>query len=431
MTAQSLDRTLLRKAEVEVERIVALLRIGVALCLLAAFLILVKGEGADQAYLRFQWLLALLTLLSYFLLGGLSYWLATSGRFRRWMIWPTVTLDCIFMLVNTWAGLANTGFPGELTFLLPPTWLVPVILGFSVLRFNPYLQAYCLALTVAGLSYLTLWQPESITPYLADRVEDLVMLPPNMVRITMITLGGLVLVVAAYRTRKLVHSSIIDAQARANLTRYLPTKMADRLADGALSELRRGKQEDMVVMFVDIRGFTNWSEGRDPEEVGAYISEFRRRVQLAVNASEGMIDKFIGDGAMILFEGEEAARQSLHCVEILLKEMQDWGDARRAMGRNPVRAGVGLHYGMVFSGVVGAAERLEYSVFGDTVNTAARLEELTKTAGAGVIASAAVLEAAGTEPAREGWSALPAVHLRGRSSGLEVFGRQLADPGDS
>lgn len=424
MIGQSLDKTLLHKAEVEVERIVAVLRIGVALCLLIAFLLLVKGEGADQDYLRVQWLLALLTLLSYFLLGGLSYWLATSGRFRRWMVWPAVTLDCVFMLVNTGAGLANTGFPGELTFLLPPTWLVPVILAFAVLRFNPYLQAYCVALTVGGLSYLTLWRPEEITPFVAERAEFMLLLPPNMVRVVMISLGGLVLVVAAYRTRKLLHNSIIDAQARANLTRYLPAKMADRLADGALSELRRGKQEDMVVMFVDIRGFTNWSEGRDPEEVGAYISEFRRRVQLAVNASEGMIDKFIGDGAMILFEGDDAARQALRCVELLLKQMDDWAQERQAMGRNPVRTGVGLHYGMVFSGVVGAAERLEYSVFGDTVNTAARLEELTKTTGAGVIASAAVLKAAGTEPAREGWSALPPVQLRGRSSGLEIFGRK-------
>jgi len=394
MKQNALDSALLRKAEVEVERLVAVLRIGVALCLLFAFLYAVQGEGAHaQPYLRVQWILALCTLVSYFLLGGLAFWLATSGRFRRWMV-----------------------------------WLVPVILAFSVLRFNPYLQAYCVTLTVAGLAYLTLWEPEAITPHIADRVKDLVMLPPNVVRITMIALGGVVLIAAAYRTRKLLHSSIVDAQARANLTRYLPAQMADRLADGGLSELRRGKQHEMAVMFVDIRGFTNWSEGRAPEEVGAYISEFRRRVHLAVGNHGGMIDKFIGDAAMILFEEENAACQALTCVEALLRELQDWGDARRALGRNPVRVGIGVHFGEVFSGVVGDAERLEYSVFGDTVNTAARLEELTKTAGAGVIASAAVLQAAAAEPAREGWTALPAVHLRGRSSGLEIFGRELVGP---
>nr|WP_269751645.1 adenylate/guanylate cyclase domain-containing protein [Pseudophaeobacter flagellatus] len=420
----------MRKAEVEVERLVALLRIGVAFCLLLAFVFAVQGDaGYTQPYLRMQWILAFCTLIFYFLLGAVAFWLATSGRFRSWMVWPAVTLDCAFMLVNTWAGLINAGLPGELTFLLPPTWLVPVILAFSVLRFNPYLQTYCVTLTVAGLAYLTLWQPEAITPYVASRVKDLVMLPPNVVRITMIALGGVVLIAVAYRTRKLLHSSIIDAQARANLTRYLPAQLADRLADGGLSELRRGKQHEMAVMFVDIRGFTHWSEGRAPEEVGAYISEFRRRVHLAVGDHGGMIDKFIGDAAMILFDGENAGREALNCVEALLRELRDWGAERRASGRNEVRIGIGLHLGDVFSGVVGSAERLEYSVFGDTVNTAARLEELTKTAGVGVIASAAVLEAAAAEPAREGWIALPAVHLRGRSKGLEIFGRESVSPG--
>ncbi|MEP4034953.1 adenylate/guanylate cyclase domain-containing protein [Pseudophaeobacter sp.] len=423
MTAMSLDTRLLHQAEVKVERIVAVLRIGVALCLLGAFLFLVQGEGADQPYLRVQWLLAFMTLVFYFLLGGLSYWLATSGQFRRWMVWPAVTLDCVFMLVNTWAGLSNTGLPGELTFLLPPTWLVPVILGFAVLRFNPYLQAYCVALVVGGLACLTFWQPEEVTPFIAARAEIMVMQPPNMVRVIMIAMGGLVLVVAAYRTRKLLHSSIEDARARANLTRYLPAQMADRLAAGELSELRQGRQQEMLVMFVDIRGFTNWSEGRAPEEVGAYISEFRRRVQRAVSANDGMIDKFIGDAAMILFEGESAARRGLGCVDDLLAELKDWSGERQAAGRNPVRVGIGLHLGEVFSGVVGDAQRLEYSVFGDTVNTAARLEELTKAAGHDVIASAAVLQAAGSTPARTGWTALPAEHLRGRSSGVEIFGR--------
>lgn len=425
MKTKSLDTVLLQQAEVKVERIIAVLRIGVAFCLLCAFLFLVHGEGADQPYLRVQWILAFATLVSYFLLGGLSYWLAATGRFRRWMVWPAVTLDCVFMLLNTWAGLTNTGLPGELTFLLPPTWLVPVVLGFAVLRFNPYLQAYCGALLVAGLAYLTLWQPQEITPFIAERVRNMVSVEPNMVRVIMIAMGATVLVVAAYRTRKLLHSSIADAQARANLTRYLPAQMADQLAKGELSELRQGRQQDMVVMFVDIRGFTQWSEGRAPEEVGAYISEFRRRVQAAVRHNGGMIDKFIGDAAMILFEGAEAATHALNCVDEILKQMQGWSEERRGVGRNPVRIGIGLHLGEVFSGVVGDVDRLEYSVFGDTVNTAARLEELTKSAGAGVIASAAVLDSA---PAREGWSALPPVHLRGRSQGLEIFGRELVPP---
>ncbi|EBA17520.1 Probable adenylate cyclase [Roseobacter sp. SK209-2-6] len=427
--ARTPDQALLRKAEVEIERLVAALRVGAALILLTAFVLAVKGGGEEvpDLYLRRQWIIAFLAILSYLVLGCFGYWLSTTGKFRSWMVWPAVTLDCLFMLVNSWASLANGGFPGEMTFMLPPIWLVPVVLGFTLLRFNPYLQAYCVFLIAGGLAYLTLWDPVSITPDIARRAEELVSTPPNIVRVVMIALGGAVLVIAAYRTRRLLHDSLVDAQARANLTRYLPAQMADQLAGGALEELRQGRQEEMVVMFTDVRGFTEWSEGRAPEEVGAYISEFRHRVSKAAGVSGGMIDKFIGDAAMILFRGGDAAQRSLSCVDALLQELRDWGAERQAMGRNPVRAGIGLHMGDVFSGVVGDEARLEYSVFGDTVNIAARLEELTKSAGVAVVTSAAVLEAAGTEPAREGWSQLPAMPLRGRKEPLALFGREQVD----
>ena len=82
-----------------------------------------------------------------------------------------------------------------------------------------------------------------------------------------------------------------------------------------------------------------------------------------------------------------------------------------------------MHWGEVFSGVTGTPERLEYSVFGDTVNTAARLEQLTKVHGMALIASEALLQQAGAEPARSGWTALPAEVLRGRSQRLALFGK--------
>ena len=97
---------------------------------------------------------------------------------------------------------------------------------------------------------------------------------------------------------------------------------------------------------------------------------------------------------------------------------------RQAVGEDAVTVGIGLHWGEVFSGVVGDPQRLEYTVFGDTVNIAARLEQLTKQESQTIIASAAVLQAAGLSPACQGWSLLPAAELRGRSGGIEIFGRK-------
>jgi len=351
-------------------------------------------------------------------------WMARTGRVRSWMVWPLVTVDCLFMLANTWFGLKNTGLPGDLTFILPPTWLVPVILAFTVLRFNPFLQAYCVVLIAAGLAAMTLWQPEQLTPFAVERAQVLLSGPPNIIRVAMIVFGGLVLVVAAWRMRVLLYRSITEAQQKANLTRYLPSKLVLRLAESGLEELRRGERQNMAVLFIDIRGFTHWSQGRDPHQVGSYITAFRSRVQGCVDASGGLIDKFIGDDAMVLFEGDGAAGGAVDCALRLADDMVDWSCTRQAAGEDAVTVGIGLHWGEVFSGVVGDPQRLEYTVFGDTVNIAARLEQLTKQESQTIIASAAVLQAAGLSPACQGWSLLPAAELRGRSGGIEIFGRK-------
>lgn len=153
------------------------------------------------------------------------------------------------------------------------------------------------------------------------------------------------------------------------------------------------------------------------------MTEYRIRVQKAARETGGMVDKFIGDGAMLLFDGEGAPHRALDCARRLSDEMHDWSDARLKDGRSAVHVGIGLHWGEVFSGVVGDEDRLEYTALGDTVNIAARLEQMTKTCEMEIIISDAVLEAA-AEPAREDWIALEPAPLRGRSRPLALFGRQ-------
>lgn len=429
MTAlTSPDVKLLEEAELRAERSVSVLRIIVALGL---FLVLALSIGLPpeelEGFLKRQILIALSFLLVYFLLGCLTLWMARSGRFRRWMVWPVVTFDCLFALANTWTGLENVNMPGALTFLLPPTWLVPVVLAFAVLRFNPYLQAYSVVLVTAGLAVLIFLVPNEPTPDLELRLRHLVEVPPNIARLAMISLSGLVLVVAAAALRQLLHRSLIETQTRLVLTRYLPARLAERLQGVGLENLRSGQRQKMGVLFIDIRGFTSWCETKDPSEVGAFVTAFRDRVEQAARRSGGLIDKFIGDAAMLLFEGDTAARQALDCALDLSNEVAEWSNEMELLSGLPVRVGIGLHWGEVFSGVVGTEDRLEYTAFGDTVNVAARLEQLTKELDVEIIVSeAAAFQAAlaieEDTQAPPGWRRLPPIVLRGRSDEIVIFG---------
>ena len=418
---------LLRAAELDAERIVALLRIAVSAGLLAALVLAVDAvQTVGQDYLWHQVGLAAATLLAYLTVGVLSFAAIRKGVFRHWMIWAAVTADGVFLFLNSWLSLVNSGLSGEVVFAMPSAWMAPLILAFGVLRFNPLLLGYQVLLVAAGLLWLVLWEPAIVSDAAMQRVHLAMATPPNLMRVLMVALAGLVLMVAALRMRGLLHRSIEETRQKANLTRYLPAQMAGRLAGGGLEALQEGRQQKMAILFIDIRGFTSWCEGREPQDVSRLITEFRTRVELVAGRTGGLIDKYIGDAAMILFEGERAAARALDCAEGLLVEMEAWRQEREATGETGLAAGIGVHWGEVFSGVTGTPARLEYSVFGDTVNTAARLEQLTKTNDTALIASATLLQEAGTEPARGGWTALPAEQLRGRRSGLALFAKAQA-----
>jgi adenylate cyclase len=411
------ERQVLRQAEIDAEGLVSLLRMLVAFSLLVFFVLIVSPVDSLQIdVLRRQWVFAVATMVAYLLMGGVFFVLSSLGRMRHWMIWIALTGDCLFFLVNLRAGLANTNLSGDYVFALPPVWLVPLVMAFGVLRLDPVKQAYGLVLMLAGLAWVAFLPGEGRVAGLEDRARLFLSSPPNFIRLAMIALAGVVMIVAAQRMRVLLKNSIVEARQKANLTRYLPARIAGHLAEEGLEALRHGTRQDMCVMFIDIRGFTRWAQDRNPQEVTGFITEFRSRVSRIVSAHSGVIDKFMGDAVMVLFDGPGDASAAVACAKELVAEIDQWSEERR----DAVRIGIGVHRGEVFCGVVGDTGRLEYSVFGDTVNSASRLEQLTKTCGFAVVASQGVLDAA--DQSEEGWTALPPVELRGRSGPVAVRG---------
>ena len=250
-------------------------------------------------------------------------------------------------------------------------------------------------------------------------------------RLIMIALASVILVVAARRTRLLLFQSIDATIRNANLTRYLPAKLAPQLAAGRLEDLREGQREEIAVLFVDIRGFTQLSETMTPREVSDFVTEFRRLVARVVEDNDGVIDKFMGDAAMVLFtepdKPQQAAMNGLNCTVALNATMQEWSTARMRSHNTPVDAGIGLHFGAVFSGIVGDETRLEYSVFGDTVNVAARLQEMSKQLRPPALASGEAVNAAGANR----WHQIAQTPLRGRQGPTDIMapnGKAASDP---
>ncbi len=415
-------RNLFQQAEVRAEALIGYLRMGIAITLAVAFAL---SNGLSPAppdpMVWFQQLYAVGTMVAYFAFGLLAVGLIRWDRFSPWMKWPSAAGDCMFILVGLWFSMQNTGLAGQFIVVLPTLWLAPVVLACGVLRFNPGVQAFIIVLLVTGLIWLdrSIAHPTDTSP--VEILDFFYAEAPNIMRLVMLALAGTVLVVATYRTRALFLRTLQETERRVNLTRYVPAEVAPQLSHAGMAALTSGSRQDMAVMFVDMRGFTARAEHLTPEALSLFVTEYRARITAVARRHGGIVDKFMGDAAMIVFRPEgapqDAARRAVTCAEDLVEEVAGtWHGPD-----DPIAIGIGAHWGEVFVGVVGDEERLEFSVFGDTVNIAARLEELTKVNPSSIILSKDLLERASIP--MTGWQELPASEVRGRSGALSIYGK--------
>lgn len=207
---------------------------------------------------------------------------------------------------------------------------------------------------------------------------------------------------------------------RYQVTPLLPAgaQPSDAYRGGAIAV---GEERTIAVMFVDLRGFTAMSEKRLPYDVVFILNRYFALVGEAVQAAGGRVDKFIGDGVMALFglQGtpEQAARDALRAARDIGLAVERLNEALGEELREPLRIGMGVHLGPAIVGVLGHGQASGLTAIGDTVNTASRLESLSKDFGAQLLASQAVFDRAGMQ----GSPGEPhAVAVRGRSEPLSV-----------
>src|SRR5579863_2344059 len=200
-----------------------------------------------------------------------------------------------------------------------------------------------------------------------------------------------------------VHRQRDEAQRmRANLARYFSPNIVDILAsqDEPLGPVRR---QNVAVLFADIVGFTSLAEATDPEQVMDTLREYHRRMSHEGFACGGTIEKFIGDALLATFgvpnPSEHDCANALRCAERMLAALDQWNEERRAAGLAPIRMGIGLNYGPVVLGDIGGEHGMSFTVIGDTVNTASRLQDLTRILDSRLVAGDALVQAAGAAPA--------------------------------
>lgn len=199
--------------------------------------------------------------------------------------------------------------------------------------------------------------------------------------------------------------------------RFVPAEFLALLGKPDVASVRAGDavRRELAVLFADIRDFTSLSETMSPEENFRFINACLRRIGPVIRENGGFVDKYIGDAIMALFPSGSAAVEAAFAIQDVV---EDYNNSRRASGYEGLRIGIGIHSGSLMLGMIGEEKRLEGTVISDAVNTAARIESLTKEYGEPLLVTEKIVqETAGLFQA-EPLGSLP---LKGKAEPVAVF----------
>jgi class 3 adenylate cyclase len=247
-----------------------------------------------------------------------------------------------------------------------------------------------------------------------------------MIGAILIAAATAVALASAQRTRAVALSvarqTLLFERARHTLGAYVSSEVAEHAMQSDVLRLG-GTRQRVAILFTDLRGFTSLSEDANPESLVRELNEYFEHMVGVVRQHGGVVDKYIGDSIMAVFGAptprDDDAARAIRAAAGLRDALVHLNTLRQQRGLPPLAHGVGVHVGDVVAGNIGTADRAQYTVIGDAVNVAARLESATKEQRVEVLVSADAVAAAGA-------ASLPAlrdvgtIQVKGRAAGIPV-----------
>jgi len=344
------------------------------------------------------------------LLIVLRAWFAWSGQLTSPVLAASVVAEMAVLLALLWgfAPQYETTLPIALKNALFAA--IFVLIALRALRFEPvwvWLSGLTAAVGWAALAFFA-WRQAGPGGQTMDFVvaasTGRIDVHDEAIRVAVILIVTAVLATALARARLTLARAVRSSQSADALSQFFDSDVAAQITATELAPMAgQSMMRDAAIMFTDLRGFTKASAALSASDLIALIGEYQNVVLPVVRAHGGNIDKFMGDGILASFGAVKASKtfaaDALRCVGAILQTSQAWAADRQRRGLPALGIGIGVAHGPLVFGIIGVERRLEYTVIGEPVNLAAKLEKHNKAEAASACATASLIGLAGAQDA--------------------------------
>jgi adenylate cyclase len=367
------------------------------------------------------WVLSVYFLFTVFRLVG-SY----RGQLPNWLLMVSVVMDMSLLMILIWSFHIQYMQPPSFYLKAPTMIYVFIFIALRALRFEPKFILIAGGAAAVGWLMLMLFvifsnpTDRMITrDYVTYLTSNSVLIGAEVDKILSIVLVTLVLAVAVMRAQRVLNKAVSEGAAAQDLSRFVSVEVADRIksADKAI-EPGDGESKVATILFTDIQGFSTVSEKLTPQELAHTLNDYFGAMSEVIAEHGGVITHFEGDLMLITFNA--VSSNSDHAANAIRTALAIQKVANgRTFGKGAVlKTRCGINTGEIVIGAVGSRDRLTFTVHGDNVNVAARLEQLNKEYGTYIMATESTVATCG---GAFSFKPVCEVTVRGRKAPTKVF----------
>jgi adenylate cyclase len=367
------------------ERLIGLVQILIGIVLSVLYWLAPRPEDAGATFMPVP-----VALVLYNSFSLLRFGLATRLRLPNWFVGVSIIADIALLLGLIWSFHLQYGQPAAFSLKAPTIAYVFVFIALRALRFDPryVLAAGCSA--AIGWALLTLAAVlatgrDAITHNFTDYITgNKILIGAELDKIFAILLVTGLLTFGVSRAQTTLLRAVREESAGKEVRRFLSRGLAEAISSSdSLIEAGTATEREAAILMLDIRGFTRFSAAVPARDVVAMLTGFHARIIPLIRANGGVVDKFLGDGVMATFgainTSDSAAADALRALDAILAESAQWQKEQEAISiASPLRVNGAVASGHVVFATLGSDDRLEYTVIGDAVNLAAKLEKHNK-----------------------------------------------------